>query len=41
MGRVFLDVVLPVALVAIAGGIVGNWRKIMLAPVSALVTCKR
>ena len=37
MGRVFLDVVLPVALVAIAGGIVGNWRKIMLAPVSALV----
>lgn len=37
MGRVFLDVVLPVALVAVAGGIVGNWRKITLAPVSALV----
>lgn len=37
MGRVFLDVVLPVALVAIAGGIVGNWRKVTLAPVSALV----
>lgn len=37
MGAVFLDVVLPVALVAIAGAIVGNWRKITLAPVSALV----
>lgn len=37
MGRVFLDVVLPVALVAVAGAIVGNWRKVTLAPVSALV----
>ena len=37
MLRVFLDVVLPVALVAIGGGIVGRWRKIPVAPVSALV----
>jgi predicted permease len=37
MGRVFLDVVLPVALVAIAGGLVGSWRKVALAPVSTLV----
>jgi predicted permease len=34
---VFLEVVLPVALVAVAGGIVGTWRKVALAPVSALV----
>ena len=37
MGRVFLEVVLPVALVAIAGGLVGSWRKVALQPVSALV----
>lgn len=34
---VFLDVVLPVALVALAGGLVGRWRGIPVAPVSALV----
>lgn len=37
MGRVFLEVVLPVALVAVAGGLVGHWRRIALPPVSALV----
>jgi predicted permease len=34
---VFLEVVLPVALVAVAGGIVGTWRAVALAPVSTLV----
>lgn len=37
MGRVFLEVVLPVALVAVLGGLVGHWRKVALPPVSALV----
>lgn len=37
MLSVFLEVVLPVALVAIAGGLVGRWRRIPLAPVSGLV----
>ncbi len=36
MGSVFLEVVLPVALVAVLGGLVGRWRRIPLAPVSAL-----
>lgn len=34
---VFLDVVLPVALVALAGGIVGRWRAVPVGPLSALV----
>lgn len=37
MDKVFLEIVLPVALVAILGGIVGRWRAIPVAPVSALV----
>ncbi|MGK2965304.1 MAG: AEC family transporter [Tepidiformaceae bacterium] len=37
MLRVFLEVVLPVALVAIAGGIVGRWRNVPVPPISALV----
>ena len=37
MLKVFLEVVLPVALVAIAGGVVGRWRGIVVGPVSALV----
>lgn len=37
MLRVFLDVVLPVALVAVAGGVVGRWRNLAAGPVSALV----
>ncbi len=37
MLRVFLEVVLPVALVAVAGGIVGRWRNVPVAPVSSLV----
>ena len=37
MLRVFLEIVLPVALVAIVGGIVGRWRKVPVAPVSAMV----
>ena len=37
MLKVFLEVVLPVALVAIAGGLVGRWRNIAVAPVSGLV----
>ncbi|MSQ36317.1 MAG: AEC family transporter [Dehalococcoidia bacterium] len=37
MLRVFLDVVLPVAIVAALGGAVGRWRAIPVAPVSALV----
>jgi predicted permease len=37
MLRVFLEVVLPVALVAIAGGVVGRWRRLPLDPVSTLV----
>ena len=36
MLSVFLEVVLPVALVAIAGGVVGRWRGVVIAPVSAL-----
>ncbi|MEX2445770.1 MAG: AEC family transporter [Dehalococcoidia bacterium] len=36
MLAVFLEVVLPVALVAVAGGIVGRWRSITVAPLSAL-----
>jgi predicted permease len=34
---VFLDVVLPVALVAIAGGIVGAWKGVPVAPLSSIV----
>ena len=37
MLKVFLEIVLPVALVAIAGGVVGRWRNVVVAPVSALV----
>ena len=37
MLRVFLEVVLPVALVALIGGAVGRWRGVSVAPVSALV----
>ena len=37
MLRVFLEVVLPVALVAIAGGLAGRWRRVPVEPVSALV----
>jgi predicted permease len=37
MLHVFLEVVLPVALVAIVGGAVGRWRGVPVAPVSALV----
>ncbi len=37
MLRVFLEVVLPVALVALVGGAVGRWRGVPVAPVSALV----
>lgn len=37
MLKVFLEVVLPVALVAIAGGAIGRWRNVPVAPVSALV----
>lgn len=33
---VFLEVVLPVALVALLGGAVGRWRRIPISPVSAL-----
>ena len=36
MLRVFFEVVLPVALVAVLGGLVGRWRKVPVAPVSAL-----
>src|SRR5260370_7806165 len=34
---VLFDVVLPVALVAAVGGLVGRWRMIPLAPISTLV----
>lgn len=37
MLRVFLEVVLPVALVAVIGGLAGRWRGVSVAPVSALV----
>lgn len=37
MLQVFLEVVLPVAIVAVVGGVVGRWRLIPVAPVSALV----
>ncbi|MGE3855862.1 MAG: AEC family transporter [Dehalococcoidia bacterium] len=37
MLKVFLEVVLPVALVAIAGGLVGRWRRLAVGPVSGLV----
>lgn len=37
MLQVFLDVVLPVALVAVAGGLVGRWRGVPVGPISALV----
>ncbi|MGE0228072.1 MAG: AEC family transporter [Dehalococcoidia bacterium] len=37
MLEVFLDVVLPVALVAIAGGLVGRWQDVPVAPISVLV----
>lgn len=37
MGRVFLDVVLPVALVVAAGGAVGRWRRIPVAPLATVV----
>ena len=36
MISVFLEVVLPVALVAMLGGIIGRWRKVPVGPVSAL-----
>ena len=36
MLRVFFEVVLPVALVAVLGGLVGRWRQVPVAPVSAL-----
>lgn len=36
MLAVFLEVVLPVALVAIIGGAVGRWRGVSVAPLSAL-----
>lgn len=34
---VFLDVVLPVALVALAGGAVGRWQNVPVAPLSSIV----
>ncbi len=34
---VFLDVVLPVALVAVVGGAVGRWQSIPVGPISSLV----
>lgn len=37
MLQVFFEVVLPVALVAIAGGLIGRWKQVTVAPVSALV----
>ncbi len=37
MLQVFLEVVLPVALIALLGGLVGRWRRIPVPPVSALV----
>ncbi len=37
MGQIFFDVILPVALVAILGGLVGHWRRVPVEPVSALV----
>ena len=37
MLEVFLEVVLPVALVAVAGGVIGRWRSITVAPISTLV----
>jgi malate permease and related proteins len=37
MLTVFLEVVLPVALVALLGGAVGRWRSVAVAPISALV----
>jgi malate permease and related proteins len=37
MLRVFLDVVLPVFLVAVLGGIVGRWRNIPISSISSLV----
>lgn len=33
---VFFDVILPVALIAAAGGLVGGWRGVPVAPISAL-----
>ncbi len=36
MLSVFFEVVLPVVLVSVAGGIVGRWRKIPVGPISAL-----
>jgi len=35
--QVFLEVVLPVALIAAVGGLLGRWRAIPVAPVSTLV----
>lgn len=37
MLSVFLEVVLPVALVAIAGGVIGRWRGVPVAPISTVV----
>lgn len=37
MLQVFLEVVLPVALIAASGGLLGRWRAIPVAPVSTLV----
>lgn len=37
MFRVFLDVVLPVALIAIAGGVVGRWKAVPVNPLSTVV----
>ncbi len=37
MFSVFFEVVLPVALVAIAGAIIGRWRGVPVAPISSIV----
>ena len=37
MLTVFLEVVLPVALIAVAGAFIGHWRGVAVAPISALV----
>ncbi|HEX5140755.1 MAG TPA: AEC family transporter [Dehalococcoidia bacterium] len=34
---VFLDVILPVAIVALLGGVIGRWRAVTVAPLSSLV----
>ena len=37
MLQVFLEVVLPVALVAVLGGLLGRWKLILVAPISTIV----